>query len=51
MQAEKLSKVKVLVVDDHPVVRVGIGAIINTQPDMTVVAETGKRRRGYIAIS
>src|SRR5579862_473587 len=41
MQAEKLSKIKVLVVDDHPVVRVGIGAIINTQPDMTVVAETG----------
>jgi DNA-binding NarL/FixJ family response regulator len=41
MQAEKFSKVKVLVVDDHPVVRVGIGAIIDTQPDMTVVGETG----------
>jgi DNA-binding NarL/FixJ family response regulator len=32
---------KVLVVDDHPVVRVGISTIIDTQPDMTVVAETG----------
>ncbi|MGB6134539.1 MAG: response regulator transcription factor [Acidobacteriaceae bacterium] len=33
--------IKVLVVDDHPVVRVGISTIIDTQPDMTVVAETG----------
>jgi DNA-binding NarL/FixJ family response regulator len=35
------AKIKVLVVDDHPVVRVGISTIIDTQPDMTVVAETG----------
>jgi DNA-binding NarL/FixJ family response regulator len=41
MQTEKFSRIKVLVVDDHPVVRVGISAIIDTQPDMTVVAETG----------
>jgi DNA-binding NarL/FixJ family response regulator len=34
-------KIKVLVVDDHPVVRVGITTIIDTQQDMTVVAETG----------
>jgi DNA-binding NarL/FixJ family response regulator len=33
--------IKVMVVDDHPVVRVGITTIIDTQPDMTVVAETG----------
>jgi two-component system, NarL family, response regulator len=33
--------IKVLVVDDHPVVRVGITTIIDTQPDMSVVAETG----------
>jgi len=31
----------VLVVDDHPVVRVGITTIVDTQPDMTVVGETG----------
>jgi len=29
------------VVDDHPVVRVGITTIVDTQPDMTVVGETG----------
>lgn len=33
--------IKVLVVDDHPIVRVGIVAIINARPDMTVVAQCG----------
>jgi DNA-binding NarL/FixJ family response regulator len=35
---------KVTVVDDHPLMRVGITAIINARPDMTVVAqaETGE---------
>jgi DNA-binding NarL/FixJ family response regulator len=35
------SKIRILIVDDHPVVRVGIGAIIDSQSDMTVVAEAG----------
>jgi DNA-binding NarL/FixJ family response regulator len=34
-------KIKILVVDDHPVVRIGISAIIDSQQDMTVVAEAG----------
>ena len=31
-------KIRVLCVDDHPIVRDGIAAIINLQPDMTLVA-------------
>jgi DNA-binding NarL/FixJ family response regulator len=40
----QISKMKVMVVDDHPLMRVGITAIINARSDMTVVAqaETGE---------
>ena len=31
--------IRLLVVDDHPMVRTGIGAVISGQPDMTLVAE------------
>lgn len=38
------ARMRVMVVDDHPLMRVGITAIINARPDMTVVAqaETGE---------
>jgi DNA-binding NarL/FixJ family response regulator len=32
---------KVMIVDDHPLMRVGIAAIINARTDMTVVAQAG----------
>jgi two-component system NarL family response regulator len=35
------AKVRVLVADDHPVVRHGIMANVKPQPDMTVIAEAG----------
>ena len=35
------AKVRVLVADDHPVVRQGIIANLKPQRDMTVVAEAG----------
>jgi two-component system NarL family response regulator len=35
------SKVRVLLVDDHPVVRQGIMANLEPQPDMMVIAEAG----------
>ncbi|HTF45549.1 MAG TPA: response regulator transcription factor [Terriglobales bacterium] len=40
----EIAKMRVMVVDDHPLMRVGIAAIINARPDMTVVAqaETGE---------
>lgn len=33
--------VRVLIVDDHPVVRFGLAAIISLQPDMVVIGEAG----------
>jgi two-component system NarL family response regulator len=35
------AKIRVLIVDDHRVVRVGLRAIIDAEPDMEVVAEAG----------
>ena len=34
-------KIKVMVVDDHPLMRVGVASIINARADMTVVAQAG----------
>ncbi|MBZ5681899.1 MAG: response regulator transcription factor [Acidobacteriia bacterium] len=34
-------KIRVMVVDDHPLMRVGIAAIINARADMNVVAQAG----------
>jgi DNA-binding NarL/FixJ family response regulator len=35
----KQGTIRVLVVDDHPIVRLGMTAIIDVQPDMTVVGQ------------
>lgn len=34
-------KIKVMVVDDHPLMRVGVSSIVNARPNMIVVAQTG----------
>ena len=34
-------QIKLLVVDDHPTFRMGLVALVESQPDMTVVAEAG----------
>jgi DNA-binding NarL/FixJ family response regulator len=38
------SRVRILTVDDHPVVREGIAGLVGIQPDMTVVAEAANGR-------
>ncbi len=35
------AKIRVLVIDDHAVVRVGVRTLVNAEPDMEVVAEAG----------
>ena len=41
MQKISPNPINVLVVDDHPVVREGLGAMISAEPDMVVVGEAG----------
>lgn len=38
------SRIRILVVDDHPLVRFGIAGLLETQPDMTLVAEASNGR-------
>ena len=39
------SSIKVMIVDDHPLVRIGMATVINQQSDMAIVAETDSGRR------
>jgi len=40
--AEKIAeKMRVMIVDDHPLMRIGVASIVNARPDMMVVAQAG----------
>ena len=39
-----MRKIKILVADDHALLRVGLNTMLNTQPDMAVVGEAGNGR-------
>ena len=43
MSSEQVS-IRILVVDDHPIIRQGIGALVGTQSDMILVAEASNGR-------
>jgi len=38
---KKDGKIRILIADDHYIVRIGLIALVNTEPDMEVVAEAG----------
>ena len=43
-----MSKIRVLLVDDHMVVRVGLKALVNSEPDMEVVGEAGNGQEAIV---
>jgi DNA-binding NarL/FixJ family response regulator len=44
LMSKEKAPIKLMVVDDHPAFRMGITALIERQPDMKLVAETGNGR-------
>lgn len=45
-----MTEIRILVVDDHPVVRAGIRGMLNSQQDMTVIGETGDGKSGLAMV-
>jgi len=44
----KAAKIRVMLVDDHPVVCLGLATMIDSQPDMTVVAQANNGRTAVV---
>jgi DNA-binding NarL/FixJ family response regulator len=42
---------RIIIVDDHPLVRRGLTALINAEPDLIVCAEAATRRDALVAIA
>src|SRR4051794_6605074 len=41
---------KLAVIDDHPVYRAGVRAVLTREDDLEIVAEAGDAREGYVAV-
>jgi DNA-binding NarL/FixJ family response regulator len=39
-----VKKIRVVVADDHPIVREGLGALVSSQQDMKIVSEAANGR-------
>ena len=39
--------IRILTVDDHPLLRKGIAALVNAEPDMKLIAEASRRSTGF----
>lgn len=46
---KKINPIRILIVDDHMVVRMGLRSMIDTQPDMTVIAEAANGQEAVVA--
>ena len=42
-----MNKTKILIADDHTIVRIGLTALLNAEKDMEVVGEAKKRSRDH----
>jgi len=47
---DEKDKARILVIDDHPIVREGLAHLINQQPDLIVCAEAGDAKEALKAI-
>jgi DNA-binding NarL/FixJ family response regulator len=43
-------KIKVLIIDDHEVVREGLATVINSQPNLTVIGQASTATAGFVAV-
>lgn len=50
MSTSKQKKKRILIVDDHPAMRSGLGLLVKTQPEWDVCGEAGSAREGLDAI-
>jgi DNA-binding NarL/FixJ family response regulator len=46
-----MSRIRILVVDDHPIVRSGITSVLASQPDFDIVGEAGNGEEAVVAAS